>query len=45
MSESDRGNISRLLDEVISSTESQEYDDSVAWNAYGYLYFCENDYI
>ena len=44
MSESSRSNISNILEQIIKSTNSKEYDKSVAWNAYGYIYYCQEEY-
>ena len=44
MSESSRSNISDILDQIIKSSKSNEYDKSVAWNTYGYLYSCQEEY-
>jgi len=41
---SSRSNISSILDQIVKSSKSKEYDKSVAWNAYGYLYFCHGEY-
>ena len=41
---SSRSNISDILDQIIKSSKSNEYDKSVAWNTYGYLYFCHGEY-
>ena len=37
---SSRSKVSSLLDNIINSSKSRQYDKAVAWNTYGYLYIC-----
>lgn len=41
---SSRSNISSILDQIVKSSNSNEYDKSVAWNTYGYLYSCHGEH-
>ena len=41
---SERANIKNILNGIINKSNTNDYDKSIAWNYFGYLLFCENNY-
>ena len=41
---SERTNIKNILNGIINKSNTKDYDKSIAWNYFGYLLFCENNY-
>tara|TARA_Y100000992_G_scaffold299699_1_gene266897 strand:+ start:140 stop:1123 length:984 start_codon:yes stop_codon:yes gene_type:complete len=39
-----RNKIESILKDILSTPNLKEYDQSVAWNNYGYLYWCDKNY-